>query len=173
MSVLFCPGCGTQQNFPSNTKAVTCTSCNKELKVSKEKEQIVVRLATSSNLIEVQSVSIPTGHNQPAQFSDSENHYKELVEFFKHLVWLVGGAVGLVVAVATWFLYHSIDDVKTDARTAIDKTRQSVSLDIEKIRVEASQTAREEAKKNIELAIRRDDIQALIEAAAKKEVEVH
>lgn len=101
---------------------------------------------------------------------ECENHYKELVEFFKHLVWLVSVAVGIVVAVGALFLYHNIDEVKRDAKKAIDKTRENANADIEKIRVEAGELAREEAKRNVEQAFKENNIQLLVESTAKKEV---
>jgi|ERR1041385_444434 hypothetical protein len=81
--------------------------------------------------------------------SDSEDHYKHLLEYFKNIVQItatvlgfVAVLVGAISGVGLWFNYRSINDVKdemkkgladvrTDAKSAIDSTKDGAKLSID------------------------------------------
>lgn len=81
--------------------------------------------------------------------SDSEDHYKHLLEYFKNVVQITATILGLVAVligavsgVGIWFSYRSINDVKdemkkglvdvrSDAKAAIDSTKDGAKLSID------------------------------------------
>ena len=84
--------------------------------------------------------------------SDSETHFKNLLDYFKHLVWLTTGAVGIIVAVASYFLFSNLRDVRQDAKE------------------QATRVATDEAKTAVKNAFDEKNINDLILKAAKEKV---
>jgi hypothetical protein len=84
--------------------------------------------------------------------SDAENHFKSLLEYFKHLVWLTSAAVGIIVAVASYFLFSNLRDVRKEAKE------------------EATRVATDEAKLAVKNAFDEKNINDLILRAAKDKV---
>src|SRR5271170_6408703 len=48
--------------------------------------------------------------------SDGQSEYDHLLSYFKHLVWLTGGALSVVVAAAGILFYSNLRDVREDAK---------------------------------------------------------
>ncbi len=100
----------------------------------------------------------------------SEIEYKQLTSFFKYLVTITLTAVSIIAAVAGALLYRSVSDIKTDAQNAIGSTRDAATHEISKIQSTSAQIAQEEAKKRIDEAFQKDNIQRLIDRTARERV---
>jgi hypothetical protein len=88
--------------------------------------------------------------------SDAEDHYTSLLAYFKHLVWLTGGALGVVILVAGYLFHSNLQDslriVRQDAKG------------------EATRVATEESEKAVKTAFDEKNVKELIEKVAKEKV---
>jgi hypothetical protein len=89
-------------------------------------------------------------------FSDAEAHYTNLLAYFQHLVWLTGGALGVVVLVGGYLFHSNLQDNLRDAS--------------ENAKREATRVATEESQKAVKTAFDEKNVNALIEQVAKEKV---
>jgi hypothetical protein len=122
--------------------------------------------------------SSPSGPNVPVQsaapatvpLTEAKLHYDELRQFFHTLLGWVLGAIGLLATVGGLFFYSSVKEMKEQARADIAQAKSAAEKEIETIRTEASRRALEEARKRVEDEFKQNNIAALIQNAAQKEV---
>jgi hypothetical protein len=88
--------------------------------------------------------------------SDAEAHYTNLLAYFKHLVWLTGGALGLVVLVAGYLFHSNLQDSLRDVR--------------QDAKAEATQVAREEAERGVKAVLSGTDMKELVQRVAQEGV---
>jgi hypothetical protein len=67
-----------------------------------------------------QLIAAPT--SPQLSFVDAEVHYRELIAFFKHLVWITGVALGLIVLVGGYIFRSNLQDTLHDAEQKATKT---------------------------------------------------
>src|SRR5690348_5098656 len=72
----------------------------------------------------------------------SAKEYEHLISYFKYLVTITLAALALIIGVGSFFFYKNMSDVKSDARSAIDSTRESASHEIANIQSNAGDIAR-------------------------------
>lgn len=88
----------------------------------------------------------------PPTPSDAETHFTNLLSYFKHLVWLTGGALTVVFGVAGVLLVSNLRDARQDAKE------------------QATRVATDEAKTAVKNAFDEKHINDLILEAAKEKV---
>jgi hypothetical protein len=102
-----------------------------------------------------QAPAPPPAALQPS-FGDAELHYRELVAYFKHLVWLTGGALGLVILVAGYLFHSNLQDSLRDVR--------------QDARGEATRVATEEAEKGVKTVLSGTNMSELVQRVAREGV---
>lgn len=88
--------------------------------------------------------------------TDAETHYENLLAFFKHLVWLTGGALGVVVLVGGYLFHSNLQDSLRDAG--------------ENAKAEAARVAKEESEKAVTTAFDEEHVKELVEQVAREKV---
>ena len=111
---------------------------------------------------------------QPAPVSDAERHYSELTAYFKHLVWLVLLALGIIITAGGVFLYQSATDLRErtaaaqrEAENAIGRTRDAADSQIKEIGESARRIAIEEAQRKVGEVFETSNVSQLVESAAR------
>ena len=98
----------------------------------------------------------PSAPSRQTPLGDAEAHYRELVAFFKHLVWLTGGALGVVILVGGYLFHSNLQDALREAG--------------ENAKGEANRVAREESQKAVKTAFDEEHVRGLVEQVAKEKV---
>jgi hypothetical protein len=100
----------------------------------------------------------------------AELEYRNLREYFERLVKYTSLALSAIVVVGSFFLWKDISGARDQATAAISATKSSADREISGIKTEASVIAREEARKKVDEAFERENIQQLIENTARERV---
>jgi hypothetical protein len=87
--------------------------------------------------------------------SDAEALYTSLLAYFKHLVWLTGGALTVVVLVGGYLFHSNLQDSLRDIR--------------HDAKAEASRVATEESGKAVKTAFDEKNVKELIEKSREGE----
>ena len=84
----------------------------------------------------------------------AKSHYGELLQYFKHLVWLTGGALGIVIFVGGYIFHTNLQDTLKDIKANATqlaateaKNRVSEAFEEKNIKVEISDAARDKIGK--------------------------
>ena len=93
---------------------------------------------------------------------DAKLHYEELRKFHEKVIY----AIGLLVIGVGILFYKNLSDAQDAATSAITRTEKAAKLQIDEVKSDA----REEARKRVDEAFRQNNLQALIDEVAKKEV---
>ncbi len=119
----------------------------------------------------------------------NDNRYEKLISYFKYLVTITGTAITIIVAVALYFTYSNMIELKNEVResskeyketikefndyaqNAIDQTQNQTNKQISLISTEAKQLALTAAKEKIEQTFESENINKLIEDAAERKLE--
>jgi hypothetical protein len=112
----------------------------------------------------------PPHHNPNEKRTEAELHYRELMAFFKNLVWLTGGALAVLLTVAGWLGVKSLRQVSEEAKASVEATKESATNEIDKIREQSGRLAIDEARLRIESAFKDTNISAMIQIAAERQV---
>lgn len=88
--------------------------------------------------------------------SDAEAHYVNLLAYFKHLVWLTGAALTIVVIVGGYFFHSNLQDSLRDVR--------------ENAKSEAIRVATEESREAVGKAFEEEHVRKLVEEVAKGKI---
>jgi hypothetical protein len=118
-----------------------------------------------------------------------DNKYEKLISYFKYLVTVTGSAITIIVAVALYFTYNNLSELRNEVRessieyketikefndyaqNAIDQTQNQTNKQISLISTEAKQLALTAAKEKIEQTFESENINKLIEDAAERKLE--
>lgn len=118
----------------------------------------------------------------------SFHHYQDIVDrAHSEIVWVrtaykwLISIVGIVILVGLYFSYKSasdfksemrkeINELKVEAKNAIEKTQKLADNQISQIRISADKIALEEAQNRIDNAFKENNVKKMIESAAKREV---
>jgi hypothetical protein len=98
----------------------------------------------------------PVTPSPQLSFADAEAHYRELLTFFKHLVWLTGGALTVVILVAGYLFHSNLQDNLRDVR--------------QDAKGEATRIATEEAEKGVKTVLGETNMNELVQKVAKEGV---
>ena len=99
--------------------------------------------------VQEQQLTIKESQNE---LQVAKSHYAELLAYFKHLVWLTGGALGLIILVGGYIFHSNLQDTLRD------------------IQQKATQQAAEEAHKRVSEAFEEKNIKAEIAAVANDKI---
>lgn len=88
--------------------------------------------------------------------SNAEAHYENLLAYFKHLLWLTGGALGVVVLVGGYLFHSNLQDSLRDAG--------------ENAKREATRVATEESREAVKKAFDEEHVKQLVEDVAKEKI---
>jgi hypothetical protein len=117
-----------------------------------------------------------------------EEKYEKLIGYFKYLITITGSAITIIVAVALYFTYNNLSDLRKEvkestteyketikefnsyAQKAIDQTQTQSNNQIALISTEAKQLALTAAKEKIDQTFERENIDKLIEEAAERKL---
>lgn len=131
--------------------------------------------------------------------SDSQLHYEGLIKFFKYLLTLTVGTIGVIVTAAGIFFYSNMGEVKNDIKNKVDaiaksalttinnsndlvkgindsatatinKSKKLVASSISSLRTEATKIARTETRNKVEEEFRSNKIVPIIVSTAREEM---
>jgi hypothetical protein len=111
---------------------------------------------------------IPT----PPSQQQPEIEYRSLTGYFDRLVKYTYGAILLVLAAVSVFLWRNTGDIQDQAARSIKETQQLANAQIASIQKEASTIATSEAQKAVAAALEKQNVQSLIERTAREKVDV-
>src|ERR1700675_515724 len=114
-------------------------------------------------------VPIPPNHadEDSGKPSLAEIEYKSLNAYFERILRLTLLAIGFVLALAAALLWRSSSEVMS----SIEATRNEASHEIENVGRQSSEIARTEARKRIDEAFERGNVQQMIERVARERVD--
>jgi hypothetical protein len=99
---------------------------------------------------------VPPPAQPQAARSDAEAHYTNLLAYFKHLVWLTGIALGVVILVAGYLFHSNLQDNLRDVR--------------QDAKGEATRVATEEAEKGVKTVLSGTNMNELVQKVAREGV---
>jgi hypothetical protein len=106
----------------------------------------------------------------PPPKSPVEKEYEHMISFHKWIVQTILIALGILIAGGLGIFYRDMSQVRSQGAAAISETKDAASREISKVRDDAAKIAIDEARKRVEDAFRNENIQAMIETAAKRQV---
>lgn len=107
---------------------------------------------------------------QPATKSPVEKEYEHMISFHKWIVHTILIALGIVIAGGLGIFYRDMSQVRSQAAAAMSETKDAASREISNVRDDAAKIAIGEARKRVDDAFRSENIQAMIDTAAKRQV---
>jgi hypothetical protein len=116
----------------------------------------------------------PDGHSPDHSLLNAKDQYDHLNSYHQWIVKTTLGALTIIITVGGvigGFLgYRSLSDVTRQAKSSVAEISRSVQQQISKIRDDSEKVARDEAQKRVDSAFRAENVQALVESAANREV---
>jgi hypothetical protein len=101
---------------------------------------------------------------------EPEIEYKNLTNYFKWLVTITLGALTLIGGVAGVLLFHDVSQVKSQANSAIDQTKEDARREISSIRNDAGKIALDEARRRVDIAFETANVRDMVDQAARRHV---
>ena len=102
--------------------------------------------------------------------SEQEIHYRELKSYFESLVKYTLTALGIVLAAGAFFFFKNISGVRLEANAAIESEKNLASIQLDSIRDQAAKLAVDEAKRRVDDAFKANNVEEMVEKAAKRQV---
>jgi len=99
-----------------------------------------------------------------------EIEYKNLTNYFKFLVTITLGALTLIGGVAGVLLFHDVSQVKSQANSAINQTKEDARREISSIRNDAAKIALDEARRRVDNAFETANVRNMVDQAARRHV---
>jgi hypothetical protein len=99
-----------------------------------------------------------------------EKEYEHMISFHKWIVKAVPLSLGIIVVAAQVVFYRDMSQVRQQVGTEITEARDAARREITKVREDAGKIAIDEAQKRVEEAFRSQNIQEMIETAAKRQL---
>jgi hypothetical protein len=93
-----------------------------------------------------------------------------MISFHKWIVAMVLVALALIAGVGQWVFYRDMSQVRSQANAEIKEAVEAANRQIDHVREEAAKVAIDEARKRVDDAFRTQNIQEMIEAAAKRQL---
>lgn len=162
---LDCINCGATISFEEDIKQFICQSCGISLNVCKRGGKLSLEALVN------------TFASEKVLILDAENHYNNLIKYFKNLVWIASGVIALIVLFAGVFSFQDrqaikkeVDFVKRLATQEINRTSQFAEDKIKMIKNDSEEIALNEARRRVQEAFKTNNIQELVENTTQEEV---